>query len=86
MYADDTTNGFAGKNFNNLDFELNEDLINVNEWLIGNKLILNVTKTEFMIIRSSHRRQTHDNNEIEIKLDITQWLNRYVMRNPLASI
>ena len=37
---------------------LNEDLLNVHTWLNSNKLTLNVTKTDFMIIRSGQRQNT----------------------------
>ena len=66
MYADNTTIiSFVDKIFYNVEFELNEALKNLNEWLIANKLSFNVTKTEFMIIGSRQRLQTHDNNEFK---------------------
>ena len=50
MYADDTNLSFAGNNVLDIEQNLNQDLENVNEWLIANKLTLNQSKTEFMLI------------------------------------
>ena len=45
-----------------LDIEqnLNQDLENVNEWLIANKLTLNHSKTKFMLIGSRQRIRTFE--------------------------
>ena len=47
---------------NVLDIEqnLNQDLENVNEWLIANKLTLNQSKPEFMLIGSRQRIRTFE--------------------------
>ena len=50
MYTDDTNLPYYANDINTIQFELNEDLQNVNEWLISNKLTLNLTKTECMLI------------------------------------
>ena len=52
MYADDTSITYAGKDLNEIDDYLNNDLKSVNTWLSSNKLTLNLTKTEFLIITS----------------------------------
>ena len=38
-----------------IELYLNQDLANVNEWLIANNLTLNHSKTEFMLIGSRQR-------------------------------
>ena len=38
-----------------VQFSLNDDLVNVSNWLIANALTLNITKTEFMLIGSRQR-------------------------------
>ena len=58
MYADDTHLTYAGSNLENVQFCLNEDLANVFNWLQVNKLTLNMTKTEFMLIGSRQRLNT----------------------------
>ena len=58
MYADDTNLSFASNSINNIEVKLNDDLVRVNEWLIANKLTLNSSKTEFMLIGSRPRLST----------------------------
>ena len=55
MYADDTHLTYAGLSADNIQSCLNDDLVNVSNWLIANKLTLNMTKTEFMLIGSRQR-------------------------------
>ncbi|CAB4028643.1 Hypothetical predicted protein, partial [Paramuricea clavata] len=50
MFADDTQIETAGYDVNTIAEELNQDLENVSVWLSANKLTLNKTKTEYMII------------------------------------
>ena len=38
MYAEDTNLTYSGSDINTFQFHLNEDLENINEWLISNKL------------------------------------------------
>lgn len=56
MYADDTRITYDGKDLNEIDDYLNKDLKSVNTWLSSNKLTLNLTKTQFLIITSLQRR------------------------------
>ena len=58
MYADDTHVTYAGDCVDNLQLYLNQDLDNVHNWLRANKLTLNMTKTEFMLIGSRQRLST----------------------------
>ena len=58
MYADDTHLTYAGNDADNIQLRLNQDLENVNNWLRANKLTLNMTKTEFMLIGSRQRLNT----------------------------
>ena len=53
MYADDMHLTFGSNDITHLEQGLNEDLAKVNEWLVTNKLTLNKSKTEFMLIGSS---------------------------------
>ena len=55
MYADDTHLTYASSN---LEICLNETLANVFDWLQANKLTLNMTKAEFMLIGSRQRLDT----------------------------
>ena len=60
MYADDTHLTFASNNIETFTDVMNPDLSNVNTWLPANKLTLNSSKTEFMLIGSRQRLGTYD--------------------------
>ena len=53
MFADDTNLTYASNNIHEINHNFNEDLANVSEWLSANKLTLNQTKTEFMLMAMS---------------------------------
>ena len=55
MYADDTHLTYAENDICSIEASLNQDLSNINRWLIANKLTLNMTKTEFMLIGSRQK-------------------------------
>ena len=50
MYADDIHVTYADNNIYSIEASLNQDLSNINRWLIANKSTLNMTKTKFMLI------------------------------------
>ena len=52
MYADDTAISHSLKCLSKLQDELNQDLVNLQNWIHGTKLSLNVVKTQSLIIRS----------------------------------
>ena len=54
MFADDTTLTVCGKSSQDLSLAMNHDLNKVNDWLMANKLSLNLSKTEYMLIGSRH--------------------------------
>ncbi len=54
MFADDTTLTVCGKSTHEISSAMNHDLNNVNDWLMANKLCLNFSKTEYMLIGSRH--------------------------------
>ena len=58
MFADDTNLTYASNNIYDINNKFNEDLANVAEWLSANKLTLNQSKTEFMLIGSRQRIKT----------------------------
>ena len=61
MYADDTHITYAGVDVNSIQLTLSHDLDNLNKWLISNKLTLNTSKTEFMLIGSRQKLSTLSN-------------------------
>jgi hypothetical protein len=50
MFADDTNVSIPAESLEELEVHLNSDLDNIHQWLVANKLTLNVSKTEYMII------------------------------------
>ena len=52
MYADDTIISHSSKYLSILDEDLNSDLVKFQNWLHGNMLSLNATKTQSLIIVS----------------------------------
>ena len=60
MYADDTHLTLACNNIETTNDVMNHDLSNVNKWLVANKLTLNSSKTELMLVGSQQRLCTYD--------------------------
>ena len=61
MYADDTSISYASKTIGELNTVINRDLDCLNKWLQGNKLSLNVLKTQAMVIGSQQNlKKIHD--------------------------
>ena len=52
MYADDTSISYSSKYIDELNETLNSDLESLKQWLEGNKLSLNVIKTQAMVVGS----------------------------------
>ena len=59
MYADDTTISVAGDTAAQVETLMNADLISIKKWLeSNNKLTINVTKTEYILIGSSYKLES----------------------------
>jgi phage antirepressor YoqD-like protein len=50
MYADDTNTTVGSDGLNNLEKTINYKMSNIHQWLVSNKLTLNVEKIEYMVI------------------------------------
>jgi len=68
IYADDTHITFAGAGLNSIQSNLNHDLEKLSQWLISNKLTLNTSKTEFMLIGTRQKLSTLS-NPLELSID-----------------
>ena len=55
MYADDTHVTCAGSDLHLIQSSLSHDLEKLSKWLVSNRLALNATKTEFMLIGPRQR-------------------------------
>ena len=58
MYADDTTLFFRSMNIEDLNEAINSDLRDLDSWLSGNKLSLNVAKTQGMLICTKNKQRS----------------------------
>jgi hypothetical protein len=58
MFADDTNITVSGKSIKETEVAVNADLNNIREWLLSNRLSLNLVKTEYLLIGSRHNINT----------------------------
>ncbi len=68
MYADDTNITVGCDSFNNLEETLNHEMSNIHQWLLSNKLTLNIEKTEYMVI-GTHQRLRKFSQDTTVSLD-----------------
>ena len=59
LFADDTAILISESSAESLGQALNRELTLVNDWLIGNRLSLNVSKSCYLLISNSHYVQSH---------------------------
>jgi len=55
LYADDAAMLLADTNLKHLQRKINNELSTLNEWFISNKLTLNLTKTNYMLVGNKHK-------------------------------
>ena len=70
MFADDTQIETASNDAIATAETLNEDLENISVWMAANKLSINKSKTEFMLI-GSHQKLKQCNSDLQIKIGDT---------------
>ena len=70
MYADDTYIGLQTDDIHNLNEALNKDLEALDKWFKGNKLSLNVAKTQSMIITTKHKQVALEGQNEQLNLQI----------------
>jgi len=59
LFADDTNAVYADKNLKSLELTVNQELSKLYDWLMANKLALNIKKTNFVIFRPAQRKLTY---------------------------
>ena len=64
MYADDTSLSFSSNNISTINEKINEDLECLNTWLAGNKLSLNVAKTNSIVIGSRKKVKAFNKHQL----------------------
>ena len=57
MCADDTSIYHSSKNIMQLNTTLNEELLRLDRWLLGNKLSLKVAKTRSLLITTKQKKK-----------------------------
>ena len=63
VYSDDTSISYSSKSVDAINSAINDDLSNLKLWLEGNKLSLNVSKTQAMLIGSRAKLQSISNGD-----------------------
>ena len=64
FFADDSNLFLNGKNLDEIEFKLNNELYQIVKWLKINKLTLNVKKTQCMVFT-----KWRDNRNVNIKIE-----------------
>ena len=70
MYADDTSLCLKSKDISQLNEAINVDLERLDSWLKGNKLSLNVAKTQSMLIATKPKHRTLNNAAEKLNLEV----------------
>ena len=70
MYADDTSLCLKSKDIFQLNRAMNRDLEDLDSWLKGNKLSLNIVKIQSMLIATKPRHKALNNTAENFKLEI----------------
>ena len=56
LFADDTNLFYIDKRISNLENKVNNELMKINQWLIANRLSLNVDKSNYVIFQPSQKK------------------------------
>ena len=59
LFADDSNLFVSDNSLLNLEIIINQQLVNINTWLCGNKLSLNIDKTNFVIFHSPQKKPSY---------------------------
>ena len=70
MYADDTSLCYKLLGINNFNEVINNDLENLQKWLMGNKLSLNAMKAQSMLIFTKQKHTILRNRGLKLSLRI----------------
>ena len=72
LFADDTNLTASDLSITDIENAVNSDLENLRSWLIANKLSLNVTKTEFILIGSPQMIKSTSSSQPNILIESDQ--------------
>ena len=66
MYADDSTISACGKNVEEIELKLNNDLQGISNWCDENRMVVNVEKTKIKIVTTRQKWQHLDKTDVNI--------------------
>ena len=72
MYADDTVICVSAKDQASVTKLMQDDLINVNDWICANRLSLHIGKTSCMLVTSAQRRRRMSHDHLDLSLNDNQ--------------
>ena len=72
MYADDTAICVSGSDKAGVTKLMQDDLINVNDWLCANRPSLHIGKTSCMLVTSAQRRRRMSHDHLDLSLNDNQ--------------
>jgi hypothetical protein len=75
MYADDTSIYVFASNIDDLNMLLNEDLEQVGKWFKYNRMVMNVSKTNCMLVCNKQKRYRLTSNALDVKISDMQVTN-----------
>ena len=70
MFADDTTMGTIGSDLDTIENDLTVDMGNVVRWSRLNRMLVNFTKTTYMLLCSRQKRQRLSRTSLTIIVNI----------------
>ena len=86
LFADDTSLFYSNTNIDQLEEIVNSELLKISDWLIANKLTLNTSKSNFIIIKPRQRKLSENvklkiNNEILHESECVKYLGVLIEKN-----
>lgn len=69
MLADEKTMIVTNTSVENITVNLNSDLEKANKWCDENNMVVNAEKTKAMIISTTQKQSTIQNNSLDLRID-----------------
>ena len=83
IYADDTSLCYQASDIETLNEAINNDLIQLETWLKGNKLSLNLAKTNSMLISIKQKHKILKSRDEDLKLKIRNKELEVIQKNKI---
>ena len=69
MYADDSTISACGKNVQEIELKLNNDLQEISNWCDENRMVVNFEKSKIMIVTTRHKWHHLDITDVNVCIE-----------------